>query len=202
MELSDEPVIGRHVRLEPYNDLNREEVRAALDTDADAWALFSRTGQGEHFDQWWSDAQDAASRGENVNFAVRLLATGAVVGTTSYLGVSREHATVEIGATFYRPEARGGPVNPDCKRLLLGRAFEAGANRVQIVTDARNLRSQAAIAKLGAVREGVLRASKVTWTGHIRDTVVFSVVRSEWPDVRDRLDARLRSAGVSPARPA
>lgn len=194
MELSAEPLIGRTVRLEPYGEANRDELQAALDVDPDAWALFSRSGQGAHFDRWWSDAVTSAARGDSVNFVVRSLATNDVVGTTSYLGVNREHATVEIGATFYRPEARGGPVNPDCKRRLLGRAFDAGANRVQIVTDARNGRSQAAIAKLGAFREGVLRASKITWTGHVRDTVVFSILPAEWPAVRDKLDARLATA--------
>lgn len=191
MILEPLPLTGRVVRLEPYADANRNAVRAALDVDPDAWALFSRSGMGEHFDAWWTGAQAAAERGESVNYAVRSLARGEVVGTTSFLNISREHATVEVGATFYRLEARGGAVNPGCKRLLLGAAFDAGAHRVQIVTDARNLRSQAAIAKLGAVREGVLRASKVTWTGHVRDTVVFSVIAAEWPEVRRRLETRL-----------
>ncbi len=191
MTLDPLPLTGRFVRLVPYADANREAVRVALDVDPDAWALFARSGMGERFDAWWEGAQAAAARAENVNYAVVRLADGAVVGTTSYLNIDRENATVEIGATFYRPEVRGGPVNPDCKRLLLSAAFDAGANRVQIVTDARNLRSQAAIAKLGAVREGVLRASKVTWTGWVRDTVVFSIVAAEWPAVSERLEARL-----------
>jgi RimJ/RimL family protein N-acetyltransferase len=79
---------------------------------------------------------------------------------------------------------------------MLAHAFEGGlfgepANRVEIMVDLRNLRSQAAVAKLGAVREGVLRRHKVTWTGHLRDTVAFSIIAEEWPDVRARLDARL-----------
>ena len=120
---------------------------------------------------------------------------GRIVGTTSYLNIRREHRGCEIGSTFYEPQARGGPVNPECKRLMLANAFDQGALRVDIVTDARNLRSQAAIAKLGAVREAVLRRHKITWTGHIRDTVVFAVTDLDWPQVRDRLDRRLAAAG-------
>jgi RimJ/RimL family protein N-acetyltransferase len=105
-----------------------------------------------------------------------------------------KHCRLELGATFYRPEVRGGRVNPACKRLLLGHAFEAAALRVEILTDALNLRSRAAIAKLGAVEEGILRAHKITHTGRLRDTALFSIIHMDWPSVRDRLDARLAAA--------
>ena len=182
-----EPIVleGRHVRLEPYAPDLREAVRAALDCDPDAWSLFSYSGLGEHFDGWWTDALAEMAVGTRLPFAVRRLSDGAVVGTTSYLNIRKEHLGCEIGATFYRPDARGGPVNPECKRLLLANAFGAGAIRVELVTDGRNLRSQAAIAKLGAVREGVFRKHKITWTGFERDSVVFSILADEWPAVRD-----------------
>ncbi|MDQ3125474.1 MAG: GNAT family N-acetyltransferase, partial [Pseudomonadota bacterium] len=96
---------------------------------------------------------------------------------------------------FYRPEARGGPVNPACKRLLLGHAFDGGAVRVEIVTDAINPGSQAAIRKLGARDEGVLRKHKITFKGRIRDTAQFAVLDDDWPEVRARLDARLAAFG-------
>jgi N-acetyltransferase len=98
---------------------------------------------------------------------------------------------VEIGATFLNPDVRAGAVNPEAKLLMLGHAFNSGAVRVQFTVDTRNERSQAAVAKLGAVREGVLRRDKRTWTGYIRDTVVFSIIDSEWPEVRIRLEQRL-----------
>lgn len=191
MQLDPLTLEGRFVRLEPYTAHLLQEVRAALDCDAESWDLFSTSGQGGHFNGWWSDALAAMEKGEQVPHAVRRLSDGQVVGTTSFLNIRRPHRGVEIGATFYRPDARGGPVNPECKRLLLGHAFDDGALRVDIVTDARNLRSQAAIAKLGAVREGVLRRHKVTWTGHIRDTVVYAVTDQDWPQVRAGLDERL-----------
>lgn len=191
MNLAAIPLEGRFVRLEPYAEPLKEEVRAALDVDPEAWGLFTRPGSGEHFEAWWNRAAEESGRGEAVNHAVRRLSDGRVVGTTSFINIRSEHRGVEIGATFYSPEVRGGVVNPEAKLLMLGHAFACGAVRVEIVTDLRNARSQAAIAKLGAVREGVLRRHKVTWTGHVRDTVVFSVIEEEWPAVRAGLEARL-----------
>ena len=98
---------------------------------------------------------------------------------------------LEIGGTYYHPDIRGGPANPSAKRLLMAHAFESGARRVQYKVDALNARSRAAVLKLGAVQEGILRQDRVTWTGRIRDTVVFSILADEWPAVRERLDARL-----------
>lgn len=191
MQLDPKPLEGRFVRLEPYAPELREPLRLALDCDAESWNLFTVSGQGEHFESWWDGALDEQARGGRVAFAVRRLSDGKVVGTTSYLNIRREHRGVEIGATFYHPEARGSAINPECKRLMLANAFDEGALRVDIITDARNQRSQAAIARLGAVREATLRRHKVTWTGHIRDTVVFAVTDLDWPDVRARLDERL-----------
>jgi N-acetyltransferase len=117
---------------------------------------------------------------------------GAVVGATCYFDASIRHKRVEIGGTLYHPRVRGTFVNPACKLLLMEHAFERlGINRVQLKTDGRNVASQAAIAKLGAVREGVLRQHMVMGDGYVRDTVMFSVTRGEWPGVRGGLLARL-----------
>ena len=102
---------------------------------------------------------------------------------------------MEIGGTYYHPDVRGGAVNPAAKRLLMGEAFARGARRVQYRVDAINARSRAAVLKLGATQEGILRQDMLTWTGRVRDTVVFSVVADEWPTVRDRLDSRLAALG-------
>jgi protein-tyrosine-phosphatase len=123
---------------------------------------------------------------------VRLLSSGELIGSTAYIEPNAQHKRVEIGWTWYRPDHWAGPVNPECKLLLMQHAFEAlGLNRVQLVTDSLNTRSQAAIAKLGATREGVLRSHAITRGGRIRDTVVFSIVAPEWPRVRERLLERL-----------
>jgi RimJ/RimL family protein N-acetyltransferase len=89
------------------------------------------------------------------------------------------------------PDARAGYVNPETKMLMLDHAFVSGAHRVQFRVDTRNKRSQAAVAKLGAVREGVLRRDRLTWTGYVRDTVVFSILDHEWPAVKQQLEKRL-----------
>ncbi|CAN5142599.1 GNAT family protein [soil metagenome] len=191
MRLEPRPLEGRFVRLEPFTDGLREEVRAALDVDAAAWARLTLSGQGEHFDGWWTGALRERDAGQRLPFAVRRLSDGRVIGTTSFIAPKPQHRGVEIGATFYHPDARGGPVNPECKRLLLAEAFEHGALRVELITDAINTHSQSAIGKLGAVREGTLRNHRVTWTGRVRDTVMFSITVEEWPAVRDGLDARL-----------
>lgn len=124
---------------------------------------------------------------------------GMVVGTTSYLDVSVIDARLEIGFTSYAPDCWGTAVNPACKFLLMAWAFEeAGFTRVQLKTDIRNLRSQAAIERLGAQREGVLRCYQRRQDGTLRDTVMYSVLLQEWPSVRLGLQDRLTSPSAEP----
>jgi N-acetyltransferase len=191
LDLDRRALAGRHVRLEPYADKLREDVRAALDCDPDAWRLFAVNGQGDDFGTWWRTVNALVERGEWVAYAVRSRATDTIVGTTSFLSVKRTRQCVEIGGTFLHPDVRGTLVNAEAKYLMLAHAFACGARRVELLTDLRNVRSQAAIAKLGAVREGVLRRERVTWTGHVRDSVLFAVTDLDWPDVRARLERRL-----------
>ena len=191
MKLSPVVLENRFVRLEPFTAGLEGEVRAALDCDPDAWAGMVSAACGEHFDAWWTAALKGMASGSRIAFAVRRLSDGAVVGTTSLYEIKPEHRRCEVGSTFYRAEARGGPVNPACKRLLLGHAFDAGAVRVEILTDALNAASAAAIRKLGARDEGVLMKHKITWTGRVRDTAQFAVLDDDWPEVRRRLDSRL-----------
>lgn len=191
MNLAVEPLTNRFVRLEPFEDGLMAEVQAALDCDQAAWDIMVGAAYGENFAGWWRSALTAMDKGSRIAYAVRRLSDGAVVGTTSLYEIRPEYRRCEIGSTFYRPEARGGVVNPAAKRLLLAHAFDGGAVRVEIVTDAINPGSQAAIRKLGARDEGVLRKHKITWRGRIRDTAQFAVLDDDWPMVRDRLDARL-----------
>lgn len=195
MVLAVEPLTNRFVRLEPFETRLEAEVRAALDCDPDAWDIMVGAAYGEHFENWWRSALAAMAEGSRIAYAVRRLSDGVVVGTTSLYEIKPAYRRCEIGSTFYRPEARGGPVNPAAKRLLLEHAFDAGAVRVEIITDAINPGSQAAIRKLGARDEGVLRKHKITWRGRIRDTAQFAILDEDWPDVRDRLDARLAAFG-------
>lgn len=185
------PLHGRFVRLEPLTEALRPPVQAALASDPEAWIIMVNNGGPGGFDGWWASRVAGAASGAEAPFAVRRLRDDAIVGTTGFYTIRREHRGVEIGSTFYRPDARSGPVNPECKLLLMTRAFNEGCVRVELVTDAINARSRAAIARLGATEEGVLRRHKITWTGRVRDTVMFAVTDEDWPAVRAGLEARL-----------
>ncbi|WP_336922365.1 GNAT family N-acetyltransferase [Aquipuribacter sp. SD81] len=125
-------------------------------------------------------------------WCVRSAVTGQVLGTTSYLEVSVPDARLEVGATAYAPAVWGTAVNPACKLLVLGHAFEVlRAGRVQLKTDVRNERSQRAIERLGARPEGLLRRYQRRADGTVRDTALFSVTAEEWPAVREGLRRRL-----------
>jgi N-acetyltransferase len=183
------PLAGYGVELQPLADAHREPLRAAV-ADAPVWDILLITGQGPRFDPMFDSMLAAAVAGTRVPFAVAL--AGTVVGVTTYYNLARPHNRLDIGFTVYAPAVWGSVVNPACKRLLLGRAFdEWGANRVGFEVDAVNHRSQAAVTKLGAVREGVLRSHAVTHTGRVRDTVIFGITAADWPAVRAKLDARL-----------
>jgi RimJ/RimL family protein N-acetyltransferase len=188
-----EPVVleNRWVRLEPFTPELKEQVRAAISVDPEAWSIMVSTAYGENFDPWWDGFMERLAAGRDTPYAVRRLEDGRVVGTSSLHDLFPQHRRVELGSTFFHPDARGGVVNPASKRLLLQHAFDSGMVRVEIITDAINARSQAAIARLGAAPEGVLRRHKITHTGRVRDTVMFSITDQDWPEVRARLDARL-----------
>ncbi|MDB5423765.1 MAG: acetyltransferase, family [Phenylobacterium sp.] len=193
MKLAPQVLENRFARLEPITEAHREDLRAACAADPDTWnRLYPFSMLGAAFDEGWARMY-ARPGPEWMAFAV--MAEGRCRGASSYLAIDAANATLEIGATYYGPELRGGAVNPAAKRLLLAHAFDSGARRVQFKVDAINARSRAAVLKLGAVQEGILRADRVTWTGRVRDTVVFSILAGEWPAVRDRLDARLAAFG-------
>jgi RimJ/RimL family protein N-acetyltransferase len=181
------------VRLGPLAEEHREGLRAAADDDR-IWVHMSLLGRGDGFERFFETALAQHALGKRVPFAVRLLAGGELIGSTSYLDPVPEHRRVEIGWTWYRPDQWQTAVNPECKFLLLAHAFETlGLNRVSFLTDLRNTRSQAAIAKLGAQREGVLRSHAITRNNRVRDSVLFAITAADWPDVREQLTRRLAS---------
>ncbi len=191
MRLATEGLQNAVVRLEPLAPRHGPGLRAACDADPSTFqTLYSTALFGPYFDAGFARLLEAGASGASLPFAV-LAADGSVIGTTSYLAPDAANAIVEIGGTFYAPAARGSLINPAGKRLLLAHAFEAGARRAVFRVDALNARSRAAVLKLGAVFEGVLRQDRVVWTGRIRDTAIYSILAHEWPLVRARLDDRL-----------
>jgi RimJ/RimL family protein N-acetyltransferase len=193
MQLEPVTLENRWVRLEPMGEAHKAQFRATCDADPEVFeALYPYALHGEHFEPAWTRIFGLPPT-QRINFAV--VVKGRCVGTTSYGRLEPQNATLEIGGTYYHPDFRGGATNPAAKRLLLDEAFARGARRVSFRVDAINARSRAAMLKLGAVEEGILRQDVTTWTGRIRDTVMFSILASEWPAVRDRLDQRLAAFG-------
>jgi RimJ/RimL family protein N-acetyltransferase len=192
------PLVGGHVRLDPARPDDAEALFAALDHD-EVWAAGYSGGPSARpadADGWRRRIAQASDEGRAM-YAVRDPG-GAVIGTSSLGDTVLEHERTHLGWTAYTPSRWGTAVNPECKLLLLGHAFDdCGFGRVKIQTDAINSRSQAAIAKLGATREGLLRRHMVRPDGSIRDTVVFSVTVDDWPAVRDRLRGRVAACGCS-----
>lgn len=132
------------------------------------------------------------ARENTIAFAVIDNATGRAIGSSSYMAIRPEHRGLEIGSTWITASARGTPVNPAMKRLMLSHAFETlGAVRVELKTDALNARSRRAIEKLGARPEGVMRAHMVMPDGRLRDTALYAITREDWPGVAQRLRERL-----------
>ena len=190
MDIPFHPIEGRLVKMEPLMSEHKEEVRAVIDCDSAAWSVLLVNPMGAGFEEYWS-ANCGAPPTERLPYVIRRLSDGQVVGVSTYFTAKAKHGGVEIGATFLRPDVRASFINPETTLLMLGHAFNSGAVRVQFTVDARNERSRTAVTKLGAVKEGILRHDTRTWTGHIRDTVVFSILDSEWPTVKVRLEQRL-----------
>lgn len=193
MELTPAVLENASVRLEPMEERHREALRL-IAGDADIWTLMTLRGDGAHFDAWFDLMLATQRAGSQISHIVFDKSTARVVGHSAYLVIAPEHARAEIGWTFYEAAARGTVINPACKHLLLGRLFDCGAERAELKTHGLNTRSQAAMRKMGAKHEGRLRRQMRTWRGDLRDTVWFSVLKDEWPAVRDGLDARLAAA--------
>ncbi|MGD6843202.1 GNAT family N-acetyltransferase [Bacillus infantis] len=139
-------------------------------------------------------AADLVKEGKQLAFSVSLKESGRLVGSTRYLDILPENKTLEIGSTWYTPEVWRTSVNTECKFLLLRHAFEIwDMNRVQLKTDSRNIRSQKAIERLGAVKEGILRKDRIIADGYARNTVYYSILKEEWPQVKERLIQKLKN---------
>ena len=193
MKLSPITLAGRHVRLEPLAATHLDALtRHGADAELWLWMPSKRPDPRESVRAWSETVMPMHARGELAAFAIIDLARGEAVGGTTLFDYSEAHRRVEIGYTWLAKFAWRSAINTECKYLLLRHAFEAlGTNRVQLKTDARNERSQAAIARLGAVREGVLRSHMIMPDGWVRDSVIFSIVAAEWPAVKARLEERM-----------
>jgi RimJ/RimL family protein N-acetyltransferase len=182
---------GKFVRLEPMTEAHVPDL-AAVGLDESVWEhmLYGDVRTEDDIRRW---VRDILSR-LDLPFVVVHLASGRVAGATRYLNISPEHRGLEIGGTWYGLEFQRTAVNTECKYLLLRHAFETlGCIRVQFKTDLRNERSQRAIERIGAKREGVLRNHMILPDGRFRDSVYFSITDTEWPEVKKRLEEMMAS---------
>lgn len=164
-----------NLRLEPLAEHHRTGLKAACAEDCQIWPIYAVSYDPDHF-----DAQFDSLRGREATYAFAVLLDGVLVGMTAFLGHTPARQTVEIGNTYYVPGMRGTGLNRRVKRLLLDRAFACGIRRVEFSVDDRNARSKAAVRKLGANQDGLIRAERITWTGHVRDSALFSILAEEW----------------------
>ncbi len=184
---------GAAVRLEPLTEAHTEGLYSAAQ-DPDTWLYMASDPSVSvaKMCAWVTAAVAARDAEEAQPFAIVERASGRVVGSTRYFDISAHDRHLEIGHTWLAAAVRRSRVNTECKYLLLRHAFETlGAIRVQLKTDRRNERSQRAIERLGAVREGILRKHMILENGYVRDTVMYSITDDEWPAVKATLEARL-----------
>ena len=169
------PMTGDNCRAELFSEQHRDALRAACAEDPDIWQIYANDFGPDGFDR---SIDFYRSSRRNLTFV--LFDGDELAGMSSFLGIDTLRQVLEIGGTYYRPHLRGTGFNRRVKDMMLKRAFNCGIRRVEFRVDRRNGRSQAAMKKLGAVREGLLRADRITWTGHVRDTVLFALLRDEW----------------------
>ena len=179
---------GKHVTLEPLEQHHLTDIQAAV-ADGELWKLFfTSVPSPENTQNWLNIALEMQQQQKALPFIVRENATGQIVGATRYCNMDINNKRLEIGYTWYAQRVQRSPVNTECKLLLLGHAFqEFGCIAVEFRTDWFNRRSQAAIERLGAKRDAVLRNHMILPDGRIRDTVVYSILNSEWAGVKKNL---------------
>ena len=190
-----QPVVieGKLIRLEPLS-LEHVPQLAVAGREESIWRfmLYGPVTDEPRMRQWVQDMLSRQARGTDLPFAVILRETGTAIGATRYIDIRPVDRGVEIGGTWYAVEYQRTAVNSECKYLLLKHAFESlGCIRVQFKTDLRNERSQRAIERLGAVKEGVFRNHMVLLDGTIRHSVYYSIIDTEWPAVKAFLEKKI-----------
>jgi N-acetyltransferase len=186
------PMRGERVALEPLRAEHGDGLWEAAQAE-EIWAwLTPLNSSRELFDGWLETSVSATGEGREGVFAIRELAGGELVGSSRFQNVRADDRVVEIGWTWFHPRVWGGGLNVETKLLLMGHAFEGlGCVRVELKTDARNERSRGAMAALPAQFEGVMRKHMIVPLIGQRDSAYYSVIDSEWPEVRANLQRRL-----------
>ena len=192
MQVKPVTLEGVHARLEPLSLAHLADLcKVGLDPELWRWTT-TVVSTPDEMREYIETALRWQAEGTAVPFAVIATSAGRPIGSTRYANIDRANRRLEIGWTWYGREWQRTAVNTECKYLLLRHAFESlGAIRVEFKTDSLNERSRAAILRIGATEEGTLRNHMITWNGRLRDTVYYSVIDSEWPVVKARLEGKL-----------
>ncbi len=193
MEVKPIVLTGTHVRLEPMTEEHIPAL-AEIGVGQPFWhfMLYGDMNSEEDMRSWVRDILARAEKGTDLPFVAIQLASGRLAGATRYLNIMPKDRSLEIGGTWYGSDFQRTPVNTECKYLLLRHAFETlECIRVQLKTDSRNERSQRAIERIGSVKEGVLRNHMILPDGYIRHSVFYSILDTEWPGVKSRLEEML-----------
>ncbi|RPI26156.1 MAG: N-acetyltransferase [Chloroflexota bacterium] len=198
MNIQPVTLTGNVVRLEPLLETHVDDLTlAAQDENIWRYMLYGNITTREEMLAWVRDILGRQARGTDLAFAVIHLEAMKAIGATRYLEIRPEHKGLEIGGTWYATAFQRTAVNTECKYLLLRHAFEdLGCIRVQFKTDLRNERSQRAIERIGAVKEGILRSHLLTPDGTFRDSVYYSILRTEWPAVKERLEQMMTAPDI------
>lgn len=184
---------GTCVQLEPLTESHRKELYIAAQ-DERIWEHVATKGYGDQFHFWFGDALRYLNNQEQLPFVIRKLDDNKLIGSTRLYNINHKHMRLTLGYSWLTPQMWGTNINAECKLLLLKHVFEdLNMNRVEILTDTRNLRSQAAIKKLGAKKEGILRHHMVLADGYVRDSVMYSIVNKEWPKIKVSLEKRIET---------
>lgn len=193
MEVKPVVLTGKHVRLEPMTEEHTSAL-AEIGIGQPFWdfMLYGNINTVDDMRNWVRDILSRVEKGTDLPFVAIHFASGRVAGATRYLNIMPKDRGLEIGGTWYGTEFQRTIVNTECKYLLLRHAFETlGCIRVQLKTDLRNERSQKAIERIGAVKEGVLRNHMILPDGRIRHSVFYSIIDTEWSEVKKRLEEML-----------
>ena len=189
--LNPDVLHGINIQLEPMNCDHVEGLRQAADNEQ-IWRYMPEKATGDLFDVWFNNSLDKMSAGVQLTYIVRDKASQAILGATAFYDIQLDNKRLALGYSWYIPAVWGSRVNPESKLLMLTQAFEHWAmNRIEIGTDSRNTHSYNAILKLGATEEGRLRQHMILHDGAVTDTIMFSILLSEWATVKKQLIKRL-----------
>lgn len=188
---------GTYVTLEVLQEHHRDTL-TKIAQDERIWTYFPIEVIGEKFNIWFDKALMDFQKKNTIPFIVRLQKNNEIIGSTRFYEIVPEHKRLAIGYTWYIPKMWGTQINPECKLLLLTHAFEQlDYNRVEFYVDSRNLHSRAAIKKLGATEEGISRKHMILETGYVRDTVTYSIIKSEWSTIKEKLIDRVEKYKIT-----